>query len=132
MFSGSIADNIKYGNPDATHDQVVQAAKLSNAHDFIEEFPRGYNTSVGERGVQLSGGQKQRIAIARALLKNPGFNFVYVKFRVLIITWFCKINLNLYFAICIILVSYKVFFILIKKSNLNSVHTVKTLHKKYI
>jgi len=71
LFSGSIADNIKYGNPDASHDQVVQAAKLSNAHTFIEEFPRGYDTSVGERGVQLSGGQKQRIAIARALLKNP-------------------------------------------------------------
>jgi ABC-type multidrug transport system fused ATPase/permease subunit len=64
-------DNIRYGKPEATEAEVIQAAKLAYAHDFITGFPDGYQTLVGERGVQLSGGQKQRVAIARALLKNP-------------------------------------------------------------
>jgi len=71
MFSGTIADNILYGKPDATMEEVMEAAKLANAHDFIMELENGYNTFVGERGVKLSGGQKQRISIARAFLKNP-------------------------------------------------------------
>ncbi len=70
LFNGSIEDNIKYGRPDATHDQVVAAARAANAAEFIEEFPKGYKTSVGEGGALLSGGQKQRIAIARAILKD--------------------------------------------------------------
>lgn len=70
LFNGSIEDNIKYGNPDATHDQVVAAARAANAHDFIIDFPKQYQTSVGEGGALLSGGQKQRIAIARAILKD--------------------------------------------------------------
>ena len=71
MFSGSIAENILYGRPDATMDEVMEAARLANAHDFIMELEHGYDTFVGERGVKLSGGQKQRISIARAFLKNP-------------------------------------------------------------
>ncbi|CAH1163876.1 unnamed protein product [Phaedon cochleariae] len=71
LFGTSIIENIRYGKPDATDDEVKQAASLANADEFINSFPRGYNTLVGERGVTLSGGQKQRIAIARALLKNP-------------------------------------------------------------
>lgn len=71
LISSSIAENIRYGNFQATDEQVVQAAKLANAHDFIMGFSEQYRTLVGERGIQLSGGQKQRIAIARALLKNP-------------------------------------------------------------
>ncbi|MFC2949602.1 ABC transporter ATP-binding protein [Virgibacillus sediminis] len=71
LFSESIEMNIKMGNPDATHEEVVAAAKAANAHDFIEEMPQGYGTLVGERGVKLSGGQKQRVAIARVFLKNP-------------------------------------------------------------
>ena len=70
LFNGSIEDNIKYGNPDATHEMVVAAARAANADGFINEFPDGYNTSVGEGGGLLSGGQKQRIAIARAILKD--------------------------------------------------------------
>ncbi len=70
LFNGSIEDNIKYGNPDATHEMVVAAAQAANADGFINEFPDGYNTSVGEGGGLLSGGQKQRIAIARAILKD--------------------------------------------------------------
>lgn len=70
LFNGSIEDNIKYGNPDATHEMVVAAARAANADGFINEFPDGYNTSVGEGGGMLSGGQKQRIAIARAILKD--------------------------------------------------------------
>ncbi|MDX2075530.1 MAG: ABC transporter ATP-binding protein [bacterium] len=71
LFSGTIRDNIVFGRPDATDDEVLAAAKASAAHDFIMEFPNGYETSVGERGATLSGGQKQRLAIARALLLNP-------------------------------------------------------------
>ena len=70
LFNGSIADNIKYGNENATDEMVIAAARAANAHDFIMEFPDGYNTCVGERGGLLSGGQKQRIAIARAILKD--------------------------------------------------------------
>lgn len=71
MFSGTVAENISYGMPNATLDEIKQAAKNANAHDFIEKLPDGYNTYVGERGVKLSGGQKQRISIARVFLKNP-------------------------------------------------------------
>ncbi len=71
LFSATIEDNIAYGNPAATQEQIVAAAKSANAHDFITEFPAGYQTMVGERGVTLSGGQKQRVAIARALLIDP-------------------------------------------------------------
>ncbi|MBD3183612.1 ATP-binding cassette domain-containing protein [Candidatus Poribacteria bacterium] len=71
LFHGSIAENIAYGKPDATRASVVAAAKTANAHDFIMNFPDGYDTMVGERGVGLSGGEKQRISIARAILKDP-------------------------------------------------------------
>ncbi|WP_425334886.1 ABC transporter ATP-binding protein [Myxococcus stipitatus] len=71
LFSCSISDNIRYARPDATQEEVEQAARAANAHDFIQRFPEGYATQVGERGVQLSGGQKQRVAIARAVLKDP-------------------------------------------------------------
>ncbi|SDN71242.1 ABC transporter ATP-binding protein [Alkalicoccus daliensis] len=71
IFSDSIMFNIKMGKPEATKEEVYEAAKAANAHDFISELPEGYETKVGERGVKLSGGQKQRIAIARVFLKNP-------------------------------------------------------------
>jgi len=71
LFTGTIRDNIAFGRPDATDDEVIAAAKAAAAHDFIAGFPDGYATAVGERGATLSGGQKQRIAIARALLLNP-------------------------------------------------------------
>jgi ATP-binding cassette subfamily B protein len=71
LFSGSIRDNIAFGKPDATIEEIEAAAKAAAAHDFIMSFPEGYNTHVGERGTTLSGGQKQRVAIARALLLNP-------------------------------------------------------------
>jgi len=71
LFSGTIRDNIRYGRPDATEAEVIAAAKAAQAHDFIMEFPEGYNTMLGQRGVNLSGGQKQRIAIARALILDP-------------------------------------------------------------
>lgn len=70
LFHRSIAENIAYGKPDATPEEVQRAAKLANAHDFIMELPEGYDTLVGERGIKLSGGQRQRIAIARAILKD--------------------------------------------------------------
>jgi ATP-binding cassette subfamily B protein len=71
LISESIEDNIRYGKPDATFEEVVAAAKVAYAHDFITSFSSGYKTLVGEKGVQLSGGQKQRVAIARAVLKDP-------------------------------------------------------------
>jgi ATP-binding cassette, subfamily B, putative efflux pump len=71
LFSDSVRENILLGNPEATEEEVIQAAKAANAHDFIMNLPEGYATKVGERGVKLSGGQKQRIAIARVFLKNP-------------------------------------------------------------
>ena len=71
LFSGTIRDNIAFGKPDATMDEVIAAAQAAAAHDFIMEFPQGYDTPVGERGSTLSGGQKQRVAIARALLLDP-------------------------------------------------------------
>jgi len=71
LFAGTVRDNIAYGRPEATFDEVVEAAKAANAHGFISALPDGYDTVVGERGVKLSGGERQRIAIARAILKNP-------------------------------------------------------------
>jgi len=71
LFSGTIRDNIRYGNPDAPEEEVITAAKMAQAHEFIMSFPEGYDTIVGQRGVNLSGGQKQRVAIARALLLKP-------------------------------------------------------------
>ncbi|TMU83619.1 ABC transporter ATP-binding protein [Bacillus sp. BHET2] len=71
LFSESVKMNIKFGNPEATDEEVIDAAKAANAHDFIMKLPQGYDTRVGERGVKLSGGQKQRVAIARVFLKNP-------------------------------------------------------------
>jgi ATP-binding cassette subfamily B (MDR/TAP) protein 1 len=71
LFGGTIADNIAYGKPGATREEIEEAAKMANAHNFIMEFPKGYETDVGAKGDQLSGGQKQRVAIARALIKSP-------------------------------------------------------------
>ncbi|CAM4494524.1 ABC transporter ATP-binding protein [Paenibacillus typhae] len=71
LFSGSVRDNILFGNPDAGEAEVIAAAQAANAHDFIMQLPEGYDTEVGERGVKLSGGQKQRVAIARVFLKDP-------------------------------------------------------------
>jgi ATP-binding cassette subfamily B protein len=71
LFSGTIRDNIRYGRPEASEAEVVAAAQAAQAHEFISAFPDGYDTHVGQRGVNLSGGQKQRIAIARALLVRP-------------------------------------------------------------
>jgi ABC-type multidrug transport system fused ATPase/permease subunit len=71
LFGGTIEENIRYGKPDASRDDVMTAARQAACHEFIERFPEGYQTRVGDRGVKLSGGQRQRIAIARALLKDP-------------------------------------------------------------
>lgn len=71
LFSGSVRDNILFGNPQAGEQEVIAAAVSANAHDFIMQLPEGYDTEVGERGVKLSGGQKQRVAIARVFLKDP-------------------------------------------------------------
>ena len=71
LFNDTIEGNILMGRPDATHDEVVAASKVANAHNFIEESPMGYSTNIGDRGTKLSGGQRQRISIARAVLKNP-------------------------------------------------------------
>ena len=70
LFHGTVADNLRFGNPRATQDELEEAARAANAHEFIHHLPQGYETVVGERAVRLSGGQKQRIAIARALLKD--------------------------------------------------------------
>ncbi len=71
LFNGTVYDNILYGRLDATKEEIIEAAKAANAHDFIMELPQGYDTMLGDRGVNISGGQRQRIAIARAILKNP-------------------------------------------------------------
>ena len=71
VFSASAMENIRYGRPDASDEEVMTAAQAAYAHDFINALPQGYATFLGERGVRLSGGQRQRIAIARAMLKNP-------------------------------------------------------------
>lgn len=71
LFNSSMRDNILYGRPDATEDEVIEAAKRANIHDYIMSLPKGYDTEIGERGVRLSGGQKQRLSIARVFLKNP-------------------------------------------------------------
>lgn len=71
LFSGTILENIRFARPDASYEEVIRAAKLANAHDFISKTPDGYNTYVGERGHSLSGGERQRIAIARAILNEP-------------------------------------------------------------
>jgi ATP-binding cassette subfamily B protein len=71
LFHGTVRENIAYGSFDASDEQVVEAAKIAEAHDFVMQLPQGYDTIVGERGQKLSGGQRQRISIARAILKNP-------------------------------------------------------------
>lgn len=71
LFTGSVMDNIRYGKPNATEEEIIAAAKNANAHEFIMELPDGYDTDIGQRGVKLSGGQKQRLSIARVFLKNP-------------------------------------------------------------
>lgn len=71
LFSGDVMENIRYGRPDATDEEIIMAAKQANAHDFIMDLPDGYHTDIGQRGVKLSGGQKQRLSIARVFLKNP-------------------------------------------------------------
>ena len=71
LFAGTIMDNIAYGKPGATKEEVIEAAKNANAHEFIMSFPDGYDTDIGQRGIKLSGGQKQRLSIARVFLKNP-------------------------------------------------------------
>ena len=71
LFGGSIKENIAYGKPGATDEEIIAAAKNANAHEFVSKFPEQYETIVGERGIKLSGGQRQRIAIARAILKDP-------------------------------------------------------------
>ena len=71
LFNTTIAENIRFGRLDATKEDIIKAAKMANAHDFISSLPRQYNTNVGEQGAQLSGGQKQRISIARALVRDP-------------------------------------------------------------
>jgi len=71
LFAGTVAENIRYGKPDASREEIIEAAKKANAHDFIMALPDDYDTDVGQRGVKLSGGQKQRLSIARVFLKNP-------------------------------------------------------------
>ena len=71
LFAGNVMDNIRYGKPDASDEEVIRAAMAANAHEFIMGLPQGYETDIGQRGVKLSGGQKQRLSIARVFLKNP-------------------------------------------------------------
>ena len=71
LFNASIKENILYGRPDATEEEIIQAAKRANIHDYVLSLEKGYDTVIGERGVKLSGGQKQRLSIARVFLKNP-------------------------------------------------------------
>ena len=71
LFAGTVMENIRYGKPEATDEEVVMAARAANAHEFIMNLPHGYDTDIGQRGVKLSGGQKQRLSIARVFLKNP-------------------------------------------------------------
>jgi ATP-binding cassette subfamily B protein len=71
LFEGTIYENIALNNPEASTEDIIRAAKIADAHDFIEDMPNGYNSQVGERGASLSGGQRQRIAIARTVLQNP-------------------------------------------------------------
>jgi subfamily B ATP-binding cassette protein MsbA len=71
LFNDTVRYNVSYGKPDATQDELIAAAKVANAHNFISQLPNGYDTIVGERGIRLSGGERQRLAIARAILKNP-------------------------------------------------------------
>ncbi len=71
LFAGTVLENIRYGRPDATREEIMEAAKNANAHDFIMNLPEGYDTNIGQRGVKLSGGQKQRLSIARVFLENP-------------------------------------------------------------
>ena len=71
LFNDTMRENIRYGKPDATEEEIVEAAKRANIHDYIMTLPAGYDTNIGERGVRLSGGQKQRLSIARVFLKNP-------------------------------------------------------------
>lgn len=71
LFSGTIKENLRWGNPNATDAEIIAACQAAQAHDFIQSFPQGYETDLGQGGVNLSGGQKQRLCIARALLKQP-------------------------------------------------------------
>ena len=71
LFNDTMRENIRYGKPDATEEEIIEAAKRANIHDYIMTLPAGYDTNIGERGVRLSGGQKQRLSIARVFLKNP-------------------------------------------------------------
>ncbi len=71
LFAGTVFENIRYGKPNASETEVIEAAKKANAHDFILALPDGYDTDIGQRGVKLSGGQKQRLSIARVFLKDP-------------------------------------------------------------
>ena len=71
LFAGTVMENIRYGKPEASDEEVIRAAKAANAHEFIMELENGYDTDIGQRGVKLSGGQKQRLSIARVFLKNP-------------------------------------------------------------
>ncbi|MEE2644771.1 MAG: ATP-binding cassette domain-containing protein, partial [Myxococcota bacterium] len=71
LFDGTIRENLLYGRPDASEDDLIEAAKRSEAHDFIAALPQGYDTAIGDRGLQLSGGQRQRLSLARVILKDP-------------------------------------------------------------
>jgi subfamily B ATP-binding cassette protein MsbA len=71
LFSGTIRENLRYGRKSATQEEIVEAARMANAHEFIERMPDGYDTLIGERGLSLSGGQRQRLSLARTILQNP-------------------------------------------------------------